>query len=124
MTRKEFHEEIGRAMRRNDESDVPGVSEAAKAWRSAVTEPLKKGAIDVGLLPADVDVKTADSYFSRMWSRPKLEAGENDFKQIVRDWLDGSVTAAEEAEARKTEQARGQPDPRARGHRTWHSAPR
>lgn len=102
ITRKEFREEIGRAMRRNDESDIPGVSEAAKAWRSSVFDPLKRRAIEAGLLPADVSVDTAASYFSRMWNRPAIEANETQFRDIVRNWLDGQLSAAEVHDAQRT----------------------
>ncbi len=105
LTEKEFYEEVGRAMRRGDKSDIPGVSEAASAWRSHVIEPLKQRAIDTGLLPKDVDVTTAESYFSRMWNRPAIEANEQEFKGILREYFDGQVSAAmvrEAAEKEKT----------------------
>lgn len=105
LTEREFYEEVGRAMRRGDKSDIPGVSEAASAWRSHVIEPLKQRAIDTGLLPKDVDVTTAESYFSRMWNRPAIEANEQEFKGILREYFDGQVSAAmvrEAAEKEKT----------------------
>ena len=96
---------IGRAMRRNDESDVPGVSEAAKAWRASVFEPLKRRAVETGLLPADVGVDTAASYFSRMWNRPAIQSHEAEFRQVVRGWL-GSLAAAEKSDAERVGRAR------------------
>lgn len=105
LTEKDFYEEVGRAMRRGDKSDIPGVSEAASAWRTHVIEPLKQRAIDTGLLPKDVDVSTAESYFSRMWNRPAIEANEQEFKGILREYFDGQVSAAmvrEAAEKEKT----------------------
>lgn len=85
MTRSEFREEVGRAMRRGDESANPHVAKVAKEWRAKVFEPLKEAAIKVGLLPEDVSVDTAQSYFSRMWNQQKLVAQEGRFKQIVID---------------------------------------
>jgi hypothetical protein len=105
LTEREFYQEVGWAMRRGDKSDIPGVSEAATAWRSHVIEPLKQRAIDTGLLPKDVDVTTAESYFSRMWNRPAIEANEQEFKDTLRDYFDGQVSAAmvrEAAEKEKT----------------------
>ncbi len=102
-TRKEFRDAIGQAMRRNDESAVPGVAEAAKAWRAHVFEPLKRRAIDAGLLPADVSVDTAASYFSRMWNRPAIEANEAEFRKVTRDWLEGSLSVAAKADAARAD---------------------
>ena len=103
MTRKEFREAVGKAMRRGDQSNIPGVSEAAQAWRSNVIEPLKNRAIETGLLPADVHVSTADSYFTRQWNRPAIEASEGEFRGIVRNWLAGSLDAAMKADAARAD---------------------
>lgn len=86
MTRSEFREEVGRAMRRGDEHVVSEVAQVAKAWRSKVFDPLKDAAIKAGLLPQDVSVDTAQSYFSRMWNRNRLIAQEPQFKGIVADY--------------------------------------
>ena len=78
-------------MRRGDESDIPEVAQAAKTARSQVFDPLKDAAIKVGLLPKDVEVSTAPSYFSRMWNRNKLIAQEGQFKGIVADYYGGVI---------------------------------
>lgn len=91
MTEREFREAVGIAMRRGDKSDVPGVEQAARAWRQYVVEPLKERAISTGLLPKDVQVSTAESYFSRVYNRPMIEGNEAEFKGIVRDWLSGAL---------------------------------
>lgn len=87
MSRTQFQEAVGRAMRRGDEDAIPEVAKVAKAWRAQVFDPLKKAAIDTGLLPADVSVDTAVSYFSRLWNRKRLVAEEGRFKDVVRDWV-------------------------------------
>ncbi|MBN8978910.1 MAG: hypothetical protein J0I08_20780 [Rhizobiales bacterium] len=91
MTRTEFREEVGRAMRRGDKSDIPGVAKAAQAWRSSVIEPLKERAITAGLLPQDVSVQTAESYFTRVWNPLAIQASEGEFRSIVRNWINGAV---------------------------------
>jgi len=101
ITRREFNEAVGQAMRRGDVSDVPGVTEAARAWRSAVFDPLKERAIKAGLLPEGVTVSTADTYFSRLWNRYAIEANEADFRAIVRNYIAGKVDAAAAAERSK-----------------------
>jgi hypothetical protein len=103
MTRKEFREAVGKAMRRGDVSEIPGVTEAAQAWRANVIEPLKQRAIEAGMLPADVNVKTAASYFTRMWNRPAIEANEGEFRSIVRNWLTGSLDAAMRTDAKRAD---------------------
>lgn len=83
MSRQQFEEAIGRAMRNGDVGENDFISRAAKAWRERVFEPFKNEAIDMGLLPADVGVDTAASYFSRVWNREALNAREPEFKDIV-----------------------------------------
>jgi hypothetical protein len=87
MTARQFREEVGRAMRRGDKAADPAVQKAAAAWRSTVFEPLKERAVKAGLLPEGVKVVTAESYFSRIYNKPKIVAQEPRFKTIVRDWL-------------------------------------
>ncbi|MFC3725926.1 hypothetical protein [Neoaquamicrobium sediminum] len=91
LTEREFREAVGMAMRRGDKSNLPGVEKAAAAWRKHVIEPLKDRAVSAGLLSEDVQVGTAESYFSRVYNRPLIEAHEGEFKQIVRDWLSGAL---------------------------------
>ncbi|RCL00943.1 MAG: hypothetical protein JSC189_001036 [Candidatus Tokpelaia sp. JSC189] len=98
LTQKEFNEAVGRALRRLDASEIPGVEEAAKVWRKQIFDPLKERAIKARLLPEDVHVSTAASYFSRMWSRPALEANETKFRKIVKDWLSDEIAVAERKE--------------------------
>ena len=91
MTRQDFEEAIGRASRRGDVGENDFVTRAAKSWRERVFEPFKNEAIDMGLLPADVTVDTADSYFSRAWNKDRLNAQEPLFKQKVADYYAGRL---------------------------------
>lgn len=83
MSRQDFEEAIGDAMRNGDVGANDFVSRAAKAWRERVFDPFKNEAINLGLLPEDVGVDTAASYFSRAWNREALTAREPEFKDIV-----------------------------------------
>lgn len=92
--RASFYEEVGRSMRRNDENPIPEIAAAAKVWRERVFDPLKEAAIKAGLLPPDVSVDTALSYFSRMWNTRRLQAeefvrtdGGLGFKPTVENWV-------------------------------------
>lgn len=93
LSREEFRNAVGRAMRRGDVDTAgdPHVMKVAQAWRSQVFDPPKEAAIDAKLLPPDVSVETAASYFSRMWNRNKLIAQEGRFKAIVTDYYAGAI---------------------------------
>lgn len=95
LDRAAWNEAIGKAMRRADEDADPTIAQAAKAWRAAVFDPLKERAIQAGLLPKDVSVDTALSYFTRVYNRPMLEAREAEFKGIVRRYIDREVRNTE-----------------------------
>lgn len=103
LSRPEFQAAVGRAMRRGDEDPIPEVAKVAKAWRKEVFDPLKEAAIEAKLLPKDVDVETAISYFSRLWNREKLIAQERAFKDVVMDWVAQNFPAWERAAAQATE---------------------
>lgn len=90
-----FMEAVGRAMRRGDQGSDPAISSAARVWRERVFDPLKEEAIKANLLPADVSVDTALSYFTRVYNAPRLIAEEGRFKGIVRGWLDGQIRSME-----------------------------
>ena len=83
MTHGDFEDAVGRAMRNGDADANPHVQQAAQMWRAKVFEPFKKEAIELGLLPADIPIKTAASYFSRVYNKVKLIAQEGRFKNIV-----------------------------------------
>lgn len=93
MTPAVFREEVSRAMRRGDVGPNDAVSRAASAWRRNLFDPLKEAAIEVGLLPADVNVKTAVSYLTRIWNPRKLNAQEDRFRAVVKPWLSDQVDA-------------------------------
>ncbi|WP_292530377.1 hypothetical protein, partial [Mesorhizobium sp.] len=84
MTPEEFRTAVSKAMRRGDVGENNAVSAAAQSWRKTLFDPLKDEAIAAGLLPADVNVKTATSYLTRLWNSQRLNAGEARFKQIVK----------------------------------------
>lgn len=87
-SRREFFEAVGRSMRRGDTDAIPQVAEAAKELRRTVISPLKDRAIQLGLLPEGVDVKTAASYFTRVYNRGLIKAKRPDFKARIVRWLE------------------------------------
>lgn len=87
LTYGQFLEEIGRANRRGDRHDIPQVQKAAEEARRTVFDPLKRRAIETGLLPEDVKTETAESYFTRVYDVPKIIAKRPEFQQILSAWL-------------------------------------
>lgn len=83
----DFMDEVGRAMRRGDQSDIPEAAQAAKLMREKVFDPLKERAIAAGLLPEDVSVDTALSYLTRVYDVQKVVARRPEFEQILTNWL-------------------------------------
>lgn len=106
MTRTEFSEAVGRAMRRGDQGENEWVTQAAQAWRSKLFDPLKHEAISARLLDENVAPKTASSYLSRVYKTGLIEAEESQFKGIVSRWVAGQLDAAQEAARRAA--ARGE----------------
>jgi hypothetical protein len=89
MSSAQFENAVGDALRSGDVSDNPHVQRAAESWRQRMFEPFKNEAIEQGLLPENVDVSTAPSYFMRLWNRQVLTAHEPAFKERVTDHYDG-----------------------------------
>ena len=90
ITFTDFRNEIGKAMARNDTHEIPEVAQAAKLYRERIFDPLKNQAIDLGLLPPDVDPKTAASYVSRLYNRNKIIAQRPEFERRIAQWLRGT----------------------------------
>jgi len=88
----DFQREIGRAMRRGDESVIPEVTEGAKVYRSTTVDPLKVGGQNVNILAEDKVLKervskTAQSYFPRYWMTETVVAKEDDLRKVLTDKL-------------------------------------
>jgi hypothetical protein len=90
----EFELAVGRAMRRGDQGENDYISRAAQVYRSRVFEPLKEKAIREGLLPEDVSVDTATSYFSRVYDRERMIAREDEFKARVLPFISDRIAAS------------------------------
>lgn len=88
LDRVAFHERVGKAMRRNDidEGGDAAVSAAAKKLRN-VFDQLKDAAVAAKLLPADVKMEEALSYFTRVYDTQKIKAREPEFKARVVNYL-------------------------------------
>jgi len=98
MSRAEFEEAVGRAMRRGDKGENDFVDRAAQAWRKSVFEPYQNEALDLSLLgEKDVKTTTAESYLPRQYKRPMLVKREREFKDTVASHYEGVLKAEFEA---------------------------
>lgn len=88
---KNFKDQVSLAMIRGDRHSIPEVQRAAEAYRKNVFDPLLKEAQSVGLLAENVEVKTAESYLTRIYDQNKITANRQGFKKILMDWLPGRI---------------------------------
>lgn len=107
MSRDDFYSEIGRAMRNNDVSDNQFVSRAAQGYRK-LFDDFTKDALKLGLLEeGDLDVKTAASYFSRVYNRDRLLASEPEFLDTIGKHFADRMAQAYDVEAAEVRAAQG-----------------
>lgn len=92
-----FKEEVGKAMRRNDQHPVPEVARAAKAYRERLVDPLKDDAIKLGLLPEGVEPIGAASYLTRVYNIPKILERRNEFTDHLTNWFEVSQPRGDKA---------------------------
>lgn len=96
----DFNEAIGMAMRRGDQSDIPEVAQAAAQIRP-MFEATKVRMQELGILPEDVDVSTAQSYLPRIYKFDKILSDRTEFRGRIANWIQGiSAKGADAAGAR------------------------
>ncbi|MCA0279597.1 MAG: hypothetical protein LCH86_26700 [Proteobacteria bacterium] len=110
MSREEFNIAVGKDMRWGTVSKNEAVRKAGVSWSKAVFSPLKQLAVKAGLLPAGVSDQGAILFLARFGNAPRLKAGEARFKDIVRPWLDKTLTRLEREADKTGMPAGGKPD--------------
>ncbi|EMF8324618.1 hypothetical protein [Serratia marcescens] len=96
----DFNEAVGMAMRRGDQSDIPEVAQAAAKIRP-MFEATKVRMQELGILPEDVDVSTAQSYLPRIYKFDKILSDRTEFRGRIANWIQGiSAKGADAAGAR------------------------
>lgn len=83
MSRSEFEASVAAAARRGDESGIEEVTRAAASLRARVFDPLKHEAQRLKLLPDDVQVVGAESYFRRMYDRDMIRRHRREWDAVV-----------------------------------------
>lgn len=82
----QFFEEVSRAIRNGDVSNIREASQLAKSARNDVLNHFGREAVNVGLLSEKVlttKPKTSESYFPRLFNRLKVIARENELRQFL-----------------------------------------
>ena len=82
----QFFEEVSRAIRNGDVSNIREASQLAKSARNDVLNHFGREAVNVGLLSQKVlttKPKTSESYFPRLFNRLKVIARENELRQFL-----------------------------------------
>ena len=97
LTLTQFNDKVGKAMRRGDVSDNPFVQTAAQKLRKEWNVALKRMQA-LELIAKDIDVKTATSYFSRVYNHRAIQANSEEFLRITRDYFRRTVKGIDEAE--------------------------
>lgn len=93
----DFNEAVGMAMRRGDQSDIPEVAQAATSIRP-IFESTKARMQELGILPEDVDVVTAQSYLPRIYKFDKILSDRTEFRGRIANWIQGiSAKGADKA---------------------------
>lgn len=100
MTQGEFNRQVGLALQNGDRHEIPQVARAAQFVRERVFEPWKERAVKAGLLPEDVGVKTAESYFQRVWNKEAIKARRPEFVNTVVGWMSADQATKRQAQQR------------------------
>lgn len=101
LNRRQFNQEVGKAMR-NPVQD-PFIQKSADGWRAKLYDPLKDESVKLELLPEDLDVATAESYLNRIWNKEEIAARMPEFVAKVSSWLDeqGGVKIQKKADVER-----------------------
>lgn len=88
LSHERFKARVAYAMRRKDQDPgMPEVAQAARDLRREVFDPLKAQAIELELLPPNIEPSTADSYLTRLFDTERITARRGDWDQRVFDYF-------------------------------------
>jgi hypothetical protein len=112
ITFLEYRERIAYAMRNKDtdEFGIEEINQAAQQIRKSIFDPLKKQAIELGLLPEDIEAKFADSYLTRVWSKEKLLQNEAAAREMIREWATEKIDIVVRGIYRRIDGIKNDPD--------------
>lgn len=82
-TRTEFMEEAGKAFRNGDVHEIPQVQQFAQTVRGSVYDKIYKKAVELELLPPDLDPITAISYLNKNYNKGAIQADGPGFRNSI-----------------------------------------
>lgn len=86
LTYRKFDEEVGKAAIRGDKHPIPEVEQAAQSLRKNIFDPLYNEAIALGMTKEEA-LKTAQSYFTRLYDVDKIKNNRTEWDGIIGNWL-------------------------------------
>lgn len=101
LTFTEFKEEIGKAMRRGGNHDIPEVAQAAKFYRENLFKPWADRLKKAGMIPDGIADEKIETYLTRLYSNDKIDgvnadgsSSRNTFKDRIREGLQQKTNEA------------------------------
>lgn len=88
-----FLDEVGRALRRGDKHENPFIQKAAEIYRKEIFDRFGNEAVRAGIWKKLPDVKTAESYYSKLRDKDKILENQEEYKQILRNYLGDELTS-------------------------------
>jgi hypothetical protein len=85
MSLFEFRDNVGKASRRGDVSDIPEVAKSAKKARE-IRDQMTEEAKAVGLLDDVLDSGPSQSHLPRIWLQEVVRARQNELAEIIMNW--------------------------------------
>lgn len=103
MSFQQFSEELDTALRNNDVHKIPQIEKAAKLIRQDMDRVLKDMQ-ELKLLPDNIDLKGAESYFRRSYNIRMIQNNRQEFEDILTTHFIGQGKASTDAadQARKS----------------------
>lgn len=95
-----FNEQVREAMIRGDTHAIPEIDAAAKEYRKFF-DKLANDAVEVGIWKEIPDIKTAESYFSRIWDKNAINQDFGGFEKMVKDYVREEARKAVTAATKK-----------------------
>jgi hypothetical protein len=72
LTKSQFMDEVGKALRSGDKHPIGQVQNAAERLRRDIFDKIKDEAIELGIFDEGLQIKNADSYFTRVYNKKKI----------------------------------------------------
>jgi hypothetical protein len=96
MSFQQFSEELDTALRNNDVHKIPQIEKAAKIIRGDMDKVLKDMQ-ELKLLPDEIDLKGAESYFRRSYNIRTIQTNRPEFEQLLTTHFIGQGNPSDEA---------------------------